>query len=120
MAEQNEELAAIVELSGKDDEFLFEMIGKYDPDSLYALPQDASHLAEAGKKWFNDRSKEFRRYICPKVDEEGLSKTFSEEFVAMVFGYLHQSFGKAMAAYATAVILKKLARGWCRSSEDVT
>jgi hypothetical protein len=115
MAESDPEIISVIELFElREDDFLFEMIGKYNPDSLYALPQDSAHLIEAGKKWFSRQSDKIKLYICPKVDKE-ISKPISEELVTLIFAYLSIEHGKALAAYMTAVVLKKLVQGWCRN-----
>lgn len=119
MAEADVDIASLTELfENKDEDYLYEMIAKYDPDLIYALPQDAAHLVEAGRKWFGQRSEEIKRFVCPKVPDN-VSKPISDELMIVLFGYFDTEHGKAFAAFATALVLKKIVQGWCRNYNPV-
>jgi hypothetical protein len=100
-------------VEGSEDEIL-EKIGKFNPDTIYALPQDRAQLIAAGREWFEKRSVQIRDFVCPKATE--LSKALSEDYINFVFAYLSAENGKALALFLTALVVKKTLDGWCSTA----
>jgi hypothetical protein len=105
--------ALVRDASDGGDDALFELIGKYNPDTIYALPQDPAHLAAAGKQWFASRAAELRQLVCSKEETKDVAKLLSDEFIASVFGLIAAAHGKALAVYVTAIVIRRVIRGWC-------
>ena len=103
------------------DEDILELLGKFNPDALFGLPQTRDNLISSGKAWFDKHGDSLKRQCCAALTKDKIViDPLSEEFVGAMYAALSHDFGKALAIYLAALVLRKIVAGWCSSSGDVT
>jgi hypothetical protein len=119
MDTDHREIIALARTSSDED--ILELLGKFNPDALFGLPQTRANLISSGKAWFEKHGDALKRQWCAALTKDkSVIDPFSEEFVGAMYAALSHDFGKALAVYLTALVLRKIVAGWCSGSENIT